>query len=60
MKEKRKRFTEKQLVSFGNYLLSEERNKSVESHPELKASVDERKMHVSDADVENWKNTLNK
>ena len=38
-------FTEKQLIDFGNYLLSKERKKmTVKSHNE-----------VSDADLANWK-----
>ena len=39
-------FNRKDLVSFGNYLLSPERNESVD---ELN------KEHVTHADVENWK-----
>jgi tRNA A22 N-methylase len=60
MKEKRKRFTEKQLVAFGNYLLSDERNEMIEKHPELKDTVEQRKKEVSHADVENWKETFKK
>lgn len=42
------------LVSFGNYLLSEEREQSVRSNPELADSVEERLRQVSDADIANW------
>ena len=41
-------YTEKDLVDFGNYLLSEERNKTIES--------EEMKSVVGDWDLANWKN----
>lgn len=41
------------MVSFGKYLLSDERTNLVLSHPELKG--DERLKEVYHADVENWK-----
>jgi hypothetical protein len=43
---KEKTFTLEDLVSFGNYLLSEERNESIES-PEMKGVV-------GDWDIANW------
>lgn len=43
---KEKKFTLEDLVSFGNYLLSEERNESIES-PEMKGVV-------GDWDIANW------
>lgn len=43
---KEKTFTMEDLVSFGNYLLSEERNESIES-PEMKGVV-------GDWDIANW------
>lgn len=43
---KEKTFTMEDLVSFGNYLLSEERNESIES-PEMKGLV-------GDWDITNW------
>lgn len=43
---KEKKFTMEDLVSFGNYLLSEERNESIES-PEMKGVV-------GDWDIANW------
>lgn len=39
-------YTEKDLVDFGNYLLSEERNKTIES--------EEMKSVVGDWDIANW------
>lgn len=46
IKKKLEKFTRKQLVSFGNYLLSEERNKTI--NPQVKGGVNH-------ADIENWK-----
>lgn len=61
MKEKIKhRFSIKELIAFGNYLLSNERNEMIEKHPELKEIVEQRKKEVSHADVENWKETFKK
>ena len=39
-------YTEKDLVDFGNYLLSEQRNKTIES--------EEMKSVVGDWDLANW------
>lgn len=52
-----KQFTEKDLVDFGNYLgsdLRRERYNSVESG----LTTNERLQNVSDADVQNFKETL--
>lgn len=43
-----KKFTEKDLVSFGNYVLSEKRNESIEN--------DEARKVVGDWDIANWEN----
>lgn len=40
------KFTEADLVSFGNYLLSDERNNNIES--------EEAQRYVGDWDVSNW------
>ncbi len=49
-------FNSKDMVSFGNYLLSEERKEMIKSHPEFDESThEERLSRVSHADVENWK-----
>jgi hypothetical protein len=45
-------YTEKDLVDFGNYLLSEQRNKTIES--------EEMKSVVGDWDLRNWKRTVEK
>ncbi|MCK9429315.1 MAG: hypothetical protein M0R17_04875 [Candidatus Omnitrophica bacterium] len=51
-------YTQKDLVSFGLYLLSEEREDLINCHPEF-ISSDEyirfRKVH--DADLANWENS---
>jgi hypothetical protein len=44
------KFTEADLVSFGNYLLSDERNNIIES--------EEAQHYVEDWDVSNWLETL--
>jgi hypothetical protein len=49
-----KAFTLTDLVSFGEYLLSKERTKTVKSHP-IKGGLSERLTKVSDADIANWK-----
>lgn len=50
-------FSEAQLVSFGNYMVSEERKKSFEASKDLHpgVTVEERLSQVHHADVENWK-----
>lgn len=53
MKKNRTYFTKKEIVSFGNYLLSKEREDLVLSHPVLKDPT--RLREVSHADIENWK-----
>lgn len=53
MKKTKKTFD---LVSFGNYLLSDERKKLFENHPEpTSLSLEERLSQVHHADIENWK-----
>lgn len=47
-------FTLTDLVSFGEYLLSKERKKTIQSHP-TKGGLSERLKKVSDADIANWK-----
>lgn len=49
-------FTEQQLVSFGNYLLSQKRAKTIKS---AKGGVpaSEKRLSVCHADLENWKTT---
>lgn len=53
MAKKRTYFTQKDLVSFGEYLLSERRENMVKTHPTLTDSS--RLREVSDADLANWK-----
>ncbi len=51
----------KHLISFGNYLLSDERRKSFEQHSELgTTNIEERLKEVHHADVENWKSKQTK
>lgn len=48
-------FTEEDLVSFGNYMVSAERKKFYEMHPDPSGtSVEERLSTVHDADIQNW------
>lgn len=47
-------FNKKDLVNFGKYLLSDERKKLIEQHPEPTRPIEERLKDVSHADVENF------
>lgn len=49
-------FNRKDMVSFGNYLLSEKRRKLYQSHPESDKmpTIEERLSMVSHPDLENW------
>ena len=47
-------FTEDQLVSFGQYLLSEEREKRIKSTRIRNSSIKNRMRDVHHADFENW------
>ena len=55
-------FNKKDLVSFGNYLGSDERRKLYEDHPENERlePVEDRLKEVSHADFENWMRSLKK
>lgn len=44
-----------QLISFANYLFSDERKERFANHPELgKTNLTERLARVHDADIDNW------
>lgn len=49
-------FNRKDLVEFGNYLLSEERKEHYRNHPEADCMppLEDRLSEVNHADVENW------
>lgn len=47
-------FNKKDLVDFGNYLLSEERKRLFENHPEPVGTLEERLSKVHHSDVENF------
>lgn len=48
-------FTEEDLVSFGEYMVSPQRRKHFESHPNPPdLSLEERLSEVYDADLSNW------
>lgn len=49
-------YSRKDLVSFGNYLLSEERREAFKQHPEYPngEQLEERLSQVHHADFENW------
>lgn len=51
-------YTEKELVAFGEYLLSKERAKSLK-RTESSISYKERKRFVYDADITNFKHLNN-
>ena len=49
-------YNRKDVVSFGNYLLSEERKNLIVNHPmSTTENIPRRLVEVSHADVENWK-----
>lgn len=49
-------FNKKDMVSFGNYLLSEQRRDLFASHPDFgEKNLKERLSYVHDSDIENWK-----
>ena len=50
-------YTEAELVSFGNYLLSKEREKMLKENTAA-LSYDERKRNVYDSDLANWKESV--
>ncbi len=54
-------FNKKDMVGFGNYLLSEERRKRYLDHPmdPKNERLEERLSEVNHADLENWKNDKN-
>jgi len=47
-------FNKKDLVNFGNYLLSEERKRLFENHPEPVGTLEERLSKVHHSDIENF------
>lgn len=58
---KAKTFSEKDLISFGLYLLSKDREDLMSSHPEFSSdTIEDRKRRVYDSDLSNWKQSLNK
>ena len=51
-------FTERDLISFGLYMTSEQRERMLREHPDFdSASYEERSRRVYDADVRNWLDT---
>lgn len=54
-------YNKKDMVSFGNFLLSQERTKSVTDHPDLPEEIlQDRLASVSHADFTNWKSKQGK
>lgn len=55
-------FSRIDLVSFGNYLLSEERRQLFVQNPNFEKGelLEERLKHVHNADIENWKELYDK
>ena len=62
MKTEPTQFSKKDLIDFGNYLLSDKRIQLVRDHPEKldNALLKERLREVSHADFENWLESLKK
>lgn len=57
--EKKRFYTEAELVTFGNYLLSKTRKKLYREHPDLEDKhLSERLSQVNHADLENFKACL--
>jgi len=50
-------FNKKDIISFGKYLLSEERERRVRENP-IPVHYDDRFREVTHADITNWKETL--
>jgi hypothetical protein len=53
-------YSEKDLVAFGNYLLSEERKELFKQHPEPIGTLEERLSKVHHSDIENFLSTNRK
>ncbi len=54
-------YNRRDLVAFGNYLLSEERRSAIIDAPVNNSqNMDQRMSEVSHADIENWKYTMAK
>jgi len=47
-------FEEKDMVSFGEYLLSDERKELILNHPEFEGRTEEALKDVYEADLTNW------
>ena len=49
-------FSKEDIISFGEYMVSEERTQNIINHPDAKhmAPVEDRLKQVHDADYENW------
>lgn len=57
-KSKKSYFTLKEMVSFGEYLLSEQRERRLRETNEINPMIspyEDRFRHVYDADIANWK-----
>ncbi len=50
-----KQFTASDLISFGNYLVSDARRKTFGNAPKGGVSKSERMKVVHDSDIQNWK-----
>lgn len=53
-------FNKKDLVAFGNYLLSDKRRESFKSHPQPVGTLEDRLKQISHADVENFLESIKK
>jgi len=61
-KRKNKQYSEADLISFGNYLLSNERTERISNHPDqgLKQHIQMRLQQVNHSDLHNWKDVKDK
>ena len=53
-------YNKKDLISLGNYLLSDKRRELIENHPKPAFPLEQRLKNVNHADIDNWMAGLKK